>query len=89
MFSATAQALVVVLFEQRLPLLFSVLPLLSGRPQLIRTRWTKCLIVCLAALLSKIAGSSSRLPDAQSGLIPVTLEWVPEQNHSQREKDQP
>jgi hypothetical protein len=55
--------------------------------------------VCLAAhleefldgfpLLSKIAGSSSRLPDAQSGLIPVTLEWVPEQNHSQREKDQP
>jgi hypothetical protein len=40
-------------------------------------------------LLSKIAGSSSRLPDAQSGLIPVTLEWVPEQNHSQREKDQP
>jgi hypothetical protein len=48
MFSATAQALVVVLFEQRLPLLFCVLPLLSGRPQLIRTRWTKCLIVCLA-----------------------------------------
>ena len=47
MFSATAQALVVVLFEQRLPLLFCVLPLPSGRPQLIRTSWTKCLIVCL------------------------------------------
>jgi hypothetical protein len=47
MFSATAQALVVALFEQRLPLLSCVLPLLSGRPQLIRTSWTKCLIVCL------------------------------------------
>jgi hypothetical protein len=47
MFSATAQALVVALFEQCLPLLFCVLPLLSGRPQLIRTSWTKCLIVCL------------------------------------------
>jgi ligand-binding sensor domain-containing protein len=28
-------------------------------------------------LLSKIAGNSSRLTDTQSGLIPVTLEWVP------------
>jgi hypothetical protein len=31
----------------------------------------------ILALLSKIAGSSSRLTDTQSGLIPVTLEWVP------------
>jgi hypothetical protein len=50
-------------FERHSTLAFAINPKLIQHPP--------------GSLLSKIAGSSSRLTDTQSGLIPVTLEWVP------------